>query len=261
MPAEVDGKARERIVAAYRQSSRRLLLLDYDGTLVPFVRRPEKAIPGQRLIRLLRDLSSIPRNEIALISGRTRPELERWFGALPVSLVAEHGAWLRPKGRKQWETVIPLSAAWKDKLRPLFCPFLDRVPGSLLEEKDFSLAWHYRNADPSTGTRRARELAAALRRAGAGMRLKVLEGAKVVEMKSEAVGKGKAAARLLRKTRPGFVLAIGDDRTDEDMFSALPGMAYTMKVGTAASGAGFRFPSRAGVLPFLRRLRAADDGG
>ena len=260
-PAEVDRTVRECIVADYLRSTRRLLLLDYDGTLVPFASRPEKAVPGKKLLRLLSDLSSLPRNEVTLISGRTRPELENWFGALNLTLVAEHGAWLRPKGRKDWEMAIPLSAAWKEKLRPLFCSFLDRVPGSLLEEKDLSFAWHYRNAEPRIGARRARALAAALRRAGAGMRLEVLEGAKVVEMKNQAVGKGKAALRLLRNDRPGFILAIGDDPTDEDMFCALPGRAYTIKVGAAASGAGFFFPSRAGVLPFLRRLRDADDGG
>ena len=261
MPAVADRKVREGIVASYKKSRRRLLLLDYDGTLVPFASRPDKAVPGPKLVRLLEDLAAIRRNEVALISGRTRPELERWFGALKLSLVAEHGAWMRPKGRKKWEMIIPLSAAWKDKVRPLFCSFLDRVPGSLLEEKDFSLAWHYRNAEPASGARRARELAAALKRAGAGMHLEVLEGAKVVEMKNVAAGKGKAALRLLRKARPGFILAMGDDRTDEDMFSALPVRAFTIKVGTAASGARFFFPSRAGVLPFLRRLGDADEGG
>lgn len=261
MPAEADRKVRERVVAAFRRSSRRLLLLDYDGTLVPFASRPEKAAPGKTLLQLLSDLSSFPRNEVALISGRTRPELERWFGAQNVTLVAEHGAWMRPKGARKWELVIPLQADWKVRVRPLFRSFVDRVPGSLLEEKDFSFAWHYRNARPRIGACMARELAVALRRAGAGMRLEVLEGSKVVEMKNEAVGKGKASARLLRKTRPGFVLAIGDDRTDEDMFSALPGRAWTIKVGTAASGARFFLPARAGVLPFLRRLRDADDGG
>lgn len=260
-PAEVGQKIRERMVAAYLRSSRRLLLLDYDGTLVPFAAHPDKAVPGEKLIRLLEDLSSIPQNEVVLISGRTRPELERWFGALELTLVAEHGAWIRPKGASKWEPVIPLSADWMASVRPLFCSFVGRVPGSLLEEKDFSFAWHYRNAAPRTGARMARELAMALRRAGAGSRLEILEGAKVVEMKNATVGKGRAAARLIRKSRPGFALAVGDDRTDEEMFSALPARAYSIKVGTAATGARFFLPSRAGVLPLLRRLRDADDGG
>jgi trehalose 6-phosphate synthase/phosphatase len=261
IPAEADRKVREEIFAACLRSPRRLLFLDYDGTLVPFASRPEKAVPGRNVISLLEGLSANPRNEVALISGRTRPELERWFGALKLSLVAEHGAWIRSSGQKEWKMGLPLSANWKDKIRPLFRSFLDLVPGSVLEEKDFSLAWHFRNAEAKIGARNGRKLAAALRRVGAGQRLEVLQGAKVVEIINAAVNKGNAALRILRKNKPGFILAIGDDRTDEDMFLALPGRAYTIKVGRAASVARFFFPSRTEVLPFLRRLIAADDGG
>jgi trehalose 6-phosphate synthase/phosphatase len=82
-------------LTAYHRSTRRLLILDYDGTLVPFAVSPELAKPTASLLRLLRSLASDPRNQLLLATGRDRGTLDRWFTGIPIGLAAEHGAWIK----------------------------------------------------------------------------------------------------------------------------------------------------------------------
>jgi len=66
----------------------------------------------------------------------------------------EHGVWLRPRGA-EWRMLKTMTADWKERVRPILQLYVDRLPGALLEEKEFSLAWHYRRADPEQASRRA----------------------------------------------------------------------------------------------------------
>ena len=128
------------------------MLLDYDGTLVPFAEDPKLARPDAELLELLAALGADPANEVVIVSGRPRRDLEEWFGKLPVALVAEHGVWLRPRGG-DWRMLKAITTDWKERVRPILQLYVDRLPGALLEEKEFSLAWHYRRADPEQASR------------------------------------------------------------------------------------------------------------
>lgn len=253
-PAPIDGHARKAMLSDYRRSRRRLLLLDYDGTLVPFASRPELATPGPRVVGLLKRLSSVPGNEVVIISGRMRQVLDEWFGDFDISLVAEHGALLRRRGRSRWVSLGPLNGNWMQTVAPLLEESVDRVPGSFVEKKQTSLAWHYRNAVPGVGASQARELEAALAGIAEDLGVDVVRGHKVIEVKSAGVSKGEAALSLLRGKRYDFVLAIGDDTTDESVFCRLPRRAYTVRVGTSPSLSRFNLPSQRDVMPFLREL-------
>jgi len=228
------------ILEDYRKAKTRLLFLDYDGTLVPFSRLPERALPPPDLLELLHRLGEEEGNEVVLVSGRDRYTLERWFGSLPIKMVAEHGIWIR-EGR-EWELIQPMEGEWKERIRAVLEFFADRTPGSFVEEKDFSLVWHYRRADPELGQLRARELKDELLSLTANTDVTVLEGNKVIEVKEAAINKGRAALRWLNRSWD-FILAAGDDQTDEDLFSALPEWAYTIKVGFSPSRARFNVPS------------------
>ena len=92
------GKVQAGLIQAYQAAARRALLLDYDGTLVPFVEDPKLARPDAELMDLLRGLAASGGNEVVIVSGRPRRDLEEWFGRLPVALIAEHGVWLRLRG-------------------------------------------------------------------------------------------------------------------------------------------------------------------
>src|SRR5262245_1812538 len=153
----LDPAAHSKLVQEYDRSLTRLMLLDYDGTLVPFASYPQLAKPTRRLINCLHRLGANPRNELVLLSGRDRATLDNWFGSLPMALVAEHGAWIKEQ-QKQWQTIKPLRAEWKTTLFPMLQRYTDQVPGAWVEEKEFSLVWHYRAADDDRGTVAANEL-------------------------------------------------------------------------------------------------------
>ncbi|WP_310396216.1 bifunctional alpha,alpha-trehalose-phosphate synthase (UDP-forming)/trehalose-phosphatase [Hymenobacter sp.] len=244
----------DQLLQAYHAAEQRLLLLDYDGTLVPFHPNPQRAQPDRELLLLLRALADDARNRVVIISGRDRATLENWLGHLPVDFIAEHGVWLRAAG-EEWSLFQPLRNDWKRELRPVLELYVARTAGSFIEEKEYSLAWHYRRADDELGVVRSRELLNHLTFMTSNTDLQVLEGNKVLEIKNAGVNKGTAAARWFSQYNPAFTLALGDDRTDEDTFRALPPEAFTVRVGSAAhSSARFHVASPTEVRELLRKL-------
>lgn len=251
-------RAREFLVSDYKQTHKRLLLLDYDGTLMPFATRIDKLRPDPELVSLLEAVTADPSTEVVIVSGRDRRRLERWLGDLDIGLIAEHGAWVRSRG-EEWRMSEPLDDAWKAEIRPILDLYVDRTPGSFVEEKDFSLAWHYRRTDPSLAQVRSRELQDSLTHMTANQNLGVLAGNKVIEVKSSSIDKGRGALLWLESEQWDFVLAVGDDRTDEDMFAVLPDWATSIKVGIGPSRAKFSLDSVAEVRGLLRELVRADE--
>jgi trehalose 6-phosphate synthase/phosphatase len=251
---KLTGKATEQMLKDYASAGKRLILLDYDGTLVPFSDWPRKAVPSGDIIPLIEGLAEDERNEVVIVSGRDKETLQEWLGALDVGLVAEHGVWIRERGA-EWHMPGSLKNDWKSQVRPLLELYVDRTPGSFVEEKGYSLSWHYRKADPGWGSLRARELKDDLADLTANLAIGVLEGSKVIEVKDVAVNKGRAVARWLDAGDHDFVLAVGDDWTDEDMFSALPQLAYSIKVGRGASKARFNLDSYRDVRAVLKKLK------
>lgn len=242
-----------KLVGDFRKSSRRLLLLDYDGTLVPFAGRPGGAKPGEDSLRLLRQLTKNKKNEVVIISGRDRETMNNWFGGLKLGLVAEHGVWVKETGGR-WEMIEALSSDWKEEVRPVLELYADRTPGSLIEEKEYSLGWHYRRAEHRLGIVRARELVSDLLTLTSNLNLQVLECSKVVEVKNAGINKGRAALRWIAKKPWDFILAIGDDVTDEDVFRVLPRGAWSIKVRFSASAARFNLSSSSQVRALLKEM-------
>ena len=238
----------------YSEAETRLFLLDYDGSLVSFKDDPGDLEPDRELYSALGTLSSEKKNELVIISGRDRAILTEWLGDVTSGLAAEHGLWIKRGGG--WKMIDVVSDGWKDEIRPILEVFVDRTPGSLIEEKDFSLAWHYRKVDPALSNVRVGELKDILSHITANMEIGMLEGSKVVEVKGSFINKGKAASRWLREKKWDFVLSIGDDWTDEDIFEQLPEGAYSIKVGFGPSKAAYRVPSTEEARALLFSLAA-----
>jgi trehalose 6-phosphate synthase/phosphatase len=246
-------------VEAFRAAPKRLLLVDYDGTLVPFAGRPREAIPPAHVLALLGGLAAQPGVTLSLVSGRSRYDLERWFGRVDrLWLVAEHGAAVRPPGQG-WELVRGgPPPGWKAKVLPLLEHYLDRTPGSLIEEKEFALVWHHRLSDPEFGEWLANELVATLDEMLADTELQAIRGNKTVEVRLVWANKGTVVDRLESEHRDaGFRLAIGDDRTDEDLFERLRDRAWTVRVGEGRSTARYSVRTPMEVISFLGRLTVA----
>jgi trehalose 6-phosphate synthase/phosphatase len=231
------------------------LLLDYDGTLVPFARSPELAAPDDELKALLEEMSHAKHLVVDIVSGRDRDTLQAWFGHLTVALWAEHGFWHRPTGSENWTAAAHVSQEWIGRVRTLLEQFTVSTPGARIEQKSASIAWHYRNVQREFGARQAHELRMLLGDALSNQPLEVLEGKKVIEVRLLGVSKALVGRRMMAEpSPPSNIVAIGDDRTDEDLFGALPDGAVTVAVGTSPSRARFRVEDYRAVRRMLRIL-------
>jgi trehalose 6-phosphate synthase/phosphatase len=245
----------EAILTRARDAARVAVLVDYDGTLVPFAPTPELAVPDGDLLDLLRRLGEHPRIEVHVVSGRARETLERWLGHLPVGLHAEHGAWSRHAGETEWKALEAPALSWRDAVLAILDDYAARTPGAFVEEKSFGFAWHYRLADPEYGASQANDLTLHLTTLLANDPVQVLPGDKVIEVRPHALHKGRVVAAIASRAGAGWLLmAIGDDRTDEDLFAALPPTAVAIHVGPAASSAAIRVSDVSSVRRFLRSL-------
>ncbi len=230
------------------------LLIDYDGTLVPFAPTPDLAAPDADLLALLRRLAARAGTEVHIVSGRKRSTLERWLGSLPVGLHAEHSFWTRPPGGAWTAAEIPISE-WREPVLAILRDFAERTPGSLIEEKTAGFAWHFRTADPEYGAAQAKELALHLATLLSNVPAEILPGDMVLEVRPHGVHKGRAVVQVLAHSAPGtLILAMGDDRTDEDLFAALPDGSVAVHVGASASRAPIRIRDVSAARALLARI-------
>jgi trehalose 6-phosphate synthase/phosphatase len=243
----------QKLINNYTQSPRRLLFLDYDGTLVGFRGRPAKAGPDEEILKVLLELTSDPKNCVVIVSGRDKATIEKWLNGLHVHLIAEHGGWMK-QNSGEWQSTEITTADWKKIIKPILQLYSDRTPGSFVEEKDFSLVWHYRRADPELAYVRNHELRDALMNMTENLAVGVFEGSKILEVRKFEVNKGQAVKAWLSKKIWDFILAAGDDYTDEEMFGALPDHAYSIKIGRSISKARFSVDSVEDFRLLLKEL-------
>lgn len=245
-------KYQKKLVDHFKTSQNALLLLDYDGTLRDFHKKPSKALPSEKLINILNRLTSVSR--VVIISGRDSQTLDKWFKAVNnLDLVAEHGVWIKKAG-KSWSTVEPLSSKWKEQIKPVLEHYVDRTPGSFIEEKDYSLVWHYRRIDPALATVRSNELKEALFCLIRNLDVGILEGNKVIEIKNSGINKGRGARSFINEQDWDFIFAAGDDITDEDIFQMLPASSWSVKVGSGFSNAKYTLNSVEEVVNLLEKM-------
>lgn len=224
------GKALVKVLTNYKMAQNRLFFLDYDGTLTGFKNDPQKAGPDAALLELLDQLSADERNTVFLVSGRDKETFQRWFSHKKYNMIVEHGVWISENG-EDFKMLEKVKKGWMDKILPVLESFVDRTPGTFIEKKNYSLAWHYRQTDPDFGSKRATELVTVLTSLIGTDHISILSGNKVLEIKSGNVNKGRACTTILARGEFDFVFAIGDDTTDEFMFQELPDRAVTVKVG------------------------------
>jgi trehalose 6-phosphate synthase/phosphatase len=204
-----------------------------------FDKDPQKVYPDRELYHLLKKLTSDQKNRIVLISGRDKETLGKWFPPeWNLDIVAEHGVWTRePNG--DFVMIEQIDRKWMEIIRPILGFYVDRTPRSFIETKNYSLVWHYRNADPDLGSQRSWELKDELKALVANLNLEIMDGDKVIEIKNSGINKGRAAMIKIGDGQYEFLLALGDDWTDEYTFDALPEDAYTIKVGTKTTKAKY----------------------
>ncbi len=249
LTSQVSGE----IVKNYKAAEKRILFLDYDGTMVNYKKNPQDAGPDKELMKTLKKISDDKNNELVIISGRDRDTIFNWFKDLPAVLCVEHGVWTK-KPDQDWEILDRLDTSWKEQIKPALEFYVDRTPGTFIEEKNYSLVWHYRKADPDLGLLRAIELKEELIDLVSNLNLEILEGNKVIEIKSVGVNKGVAALRIISNRKFDFIFATGDDWTDEYMFELLPQKSHTIKVGIKNTQAKYNAESVTDVRNLLKQF-------
>ena len=238
----------------FRDADNRLVLLDYDGTLVNFSNLPGRAIPNKELLMVLENLIEYPKTKVFIITGRVMHEIDQLLGHLQIGIFAEHGAALKENG--SWEMQLKNDSSWKNLVLPLMNKYVTQNPGSFIEEKYYALGWHYRKVQSDLIYTHTRELIYELKNIIHGYKLKIIDGNKIIEIMPEEIDKGKAVQKLTSSFQYDCILCIVDDRTDEDMFGYLKenGHAYTIKVGEANTVAKYKLHDVQEVLNFLKRL-------
>ncbi len=248
----VSSAVRQFILDNYHQAEKRQIFLDYDGTLSPFIDDPAKSAPSKALYELIKKLTGIAGNELVVVSGRSRENLESWFGDLPVTMAAEHGSYLK-KSNGKWAKRHHTTPGWKKSIRKMMEIYAERTPGAFVEEKENSLVWHYRKSPSYHAQKNMVILKQLLNKSLRGTDLKVHSGHKILEVKPKTANKGVAASELLAN-HTDFILSIGDDYTDEDMFASLPAYAFTLKVGPGRTNARYRIKNVEEVIALLKKL-------
>lgn len=252
---QITASRQREITDAYRKSQARLVLLDYDGVLVSFRGKPSDAAPGKALLTKLEKLSNQPDTHLAIISGRPKADLQAWLSELQnATLIAEHGAFVRKRGTTQWRsTVAKADLGWKQEALDLLEAYDAKTPGAHVEEKDAALVWHYRRGSQYYAHKHLVALKRLLWRLAKRYPIVIEQGNMILEIRLSAIHKGTAALELV-KNDTDFILAIGDDATDEDMFEHLPGWAHTVKVGRGLTKARFRIKNVDAVHELLGKL-------
>jgi trehalose 6-phosphate synthase/phosphatase len=247
------------ILEKYKNAQTRLILLDYDGTLVDIQDNPSKVIPSIEALNIIKKLAEDKNNTIVIITGREQEYISRWFGDMDVSIYAEHGSFFKEPKSKEWMSFFNDDQTWKKEIQPILEVYVEKANGSFLEEKVSSLAWHYRNVDLDYGFAVMRELLDSLKnRITPEMNIHVLDGKKVIEIKQNGCDKGSACKRMISSNDFDFIISIGDDITDEDMFNSLPPDAFSFKVGYGLTHAKMNLQSPADVIRLLQNLNSND---
>jgi trehalose 6-phosphate synthase/phosphatase len=246
-------KTEKRLFDSYGRAKKRLLLLDYDGTLAPFTNDYRKTHPGKQILELLERLQADSGNHVVLISGRTADDLSSWFGQLKINLVAEHGAAIRRESSRNWFITTKAETKWKRAVEPILEKYTALTPKARLEYKPHSMVWHYRSSPAYYAQKHSVTIKRLLKPIVKTYGLKVFQGNKILEIKDPHISKGATAQRWLRH-RYDFIMAIGDDFTDEELFAVVPESAFSLKVGRGRSKAKYRLQNYQEVRSLLKKL-------
>lgn len=244
----------QKILDNYRSSNNRIVIVNYDGTLVPITDKPEDARPGKELLDLLENLNQNDKTDIVIISGRGKDDLDAWLGQTPVHLTAEHGTWIREAGENDWKLFKPLSNDWKTEVLPILEMYTDRLPGSFVVDRDYSVSWHYHKADIEQSSFLSKEVNDHLMSITTNIGVQVLQGKNVIEVSNNGINKGELAMHWVSRKNYDFVMAIGAGWSDEMLFYTLPSHAWTIKVGVLKTAAKHVIRKQEEVLDLLKCL-------
>ncbi|KAL4368499.1 hypothetical protein GQ457_05G034580 [Hibiscus cannabinus] len=267
----------DHMESVYLKSKNRAILLDYDGTVMP--QTSHNKAPSAEVISIINTLTVETKNTVFVISGRGRESLDKWFSPCKkLGIAAEHGYFMRWSSDDKWEVCGQSSEfGWKEMAEPVMKLYTEATDGSSIETKESALVWHYRDADPSFGSSQAKEMLDHLESVLANEPVTVKSGQYIIEVKPQGLSKGVVAEKIFTTMaesgrQADFVLCIGDDRSDEEMFEIISSAIssgilssdtsiFACTVGQKPSKAKYYLDDPADVVNMLQALAEASDPG
>ncbi len=244
-----------QLLEQYDKAKNRIIIVNYDGTLVPLKERPGEARPSPELLQLLENINKTDKTDIVIISGRSKDELDVWLGKTPVNITAEHGTWVRETLSKDWRLFKPQSSEWKEEILQILEMYTDRLPGSFIEEREYSVSWHYHKADIEQSSFLSREVSDHLLSITTNIGVQVLHGNKVIEVSNSGINKGELGLYWLARKDYDFAMVMGAGWSDELLFQSMPSHAWTIKVGMLKTDARYVFKKQTEAIELLKRLK------
>ncbi len=243
-----------QMIKAYENANSRIFFIDYDGTLAQFKNSPGAAFPTKEIKEVLTKLGSDDRNRVVILSGREKETLQSWLGNLPVTLAAEHGGFYKEQF-DDWSDFFEISTDWMPHIFSCLRALTYDFAGSFIEQKSYSLVWHYRSIAHTLKNGVVNQIKDAILAARVNHEFELYQEDCAIEIRTAGVDKGTFAKKYMRPKRYDFILAMGDGKTDEDLFKALERNCYTIKVGQASnSAARFFVENQEKVLTTLQML-------
>jgi len=287
MGADFKALDTQQVLVAYRQAAQRAILLDWGGTLTAAdggiydLREEGRYEVPEATLSVLRTLCADPNNHVCVLSGLGRDKVQGAFGSVAnLSLAVEHGFHYRLKSGP-WQQLLPgVETSWCEVAEAVIGIYTTRTNGSFVVKKGSSVTWNYQNADPEFGALQARELQYHLAGVLAAFPVVVRVGKGYVEACPKGINKGVMAERFLelakQQSQSGssrnmraqaieFVLCVGDDSSDELMFTALHNKfgqmptdvsLFTATVGRKPSEAASYLGDHHDVVELLKMLSA-----
>ncbi|MBW6515648.1 MAG: bifunctional alpha,alpha-trehalose-phosphate synthase (UDP-forming)/trehalose-phosphatase [Candidatus Cloacimonetes bacterium] len=247
-------KIKNKILADYQQAQKRFIALNYDGILIPMTKDYRDAIPTPEIKILLRALAAKGKTDVIINSGRSKEYMDKYLAKIPLHLTAEHGTWIKEANEAEWMLHKPFSTEWKEEIIPVLETYTDRLPGSMIEEKELSVSWHYHKADIEQASYISKELVDNLLSITLNLNIQVSHGNKVVEVFHSGIDKSELMMFWLEKKKYDFIMVIGDDWSDEELFKVLPDNTYSIKVGKIYTDARYMLKTQADAIKLLECL-------
>lgn len=244
-----------KIKEAFHEAKSKLLFLDLDGTLSPISNELSPVPLTNKIKEVLLTLTLNSNTQIVIISGRSREDLDRTCGELPLVLVAEHGGFFK-EFCGNWIARFPVSVLWKSRVLQSVHELSRLYSGSVVEEKYYSICWHYGFTKGGISEAEVSKILSTLQLISNKNEFIIHHEKLTIDFRSVGIDKGKFAGQWIWGQSPfDFILAMGDSKSDEDLFEAVGQGYFTIKIGKAReTGARYCISDQKNVEVFMTDL-------
>lgn len=242
------------IFARYRDATRRLIIIEYDGALLPYDLHPGLTQPTAEVQNILKDLSADPRNLVMLLSGRDMEHLDKHWRSSQLILVAENGAYYRVPGGT-WQSLFAADNYWIERVANALESLSFLYKDTFVERKEHSVVWHHRAMKAPMADAEIRQILSAVNALNNQGHFTVRHDEFALELSTAGIDPGSFIARWIGGQYFDFTMAIGTSRIEQSVFGLFSREACSVRVGPAvATRANFQLPSQDEVVPFLGQL-------